>query len=154
MSKHGWNSLQHYLEIHDKTLRFYQKHMETPRVYKYEKLNEYFHTLTCLKIFVHTYKGTRVRIDIKKDMTVDPSNPKRPRARTFRYSYNANIPGGSDLIRYCSPHEDWEQEGSAPHHKHHHKHDFTKGPKEKITLLGDDEWPHVGEFFEEVLNSF
>jgi hypothetical protein len=153
MAKHDWNSLQHYLEIHDKTIRFYQQWMETPRFYTHEILNEYFHALNCIKIFVHTYKGTRVRVDIKKDVEIDPSTPKRLRARTFKYSYSANIPGGLPLIRYCSPHDDFEEEGSAPHHAYHHRHDFTKNPKGEVIVLGNDEWPHVGEFFEEVLST-
>ena len=154
MPKHGWNTLRNYLEIHDKTLRFYHRYMEEPRGYVYEQLNERYHTLSCLRIFLHTHKGTRVRIDISKDIEVDPSIPSRPRARTFAYSYNVNIPNGRELMRYCSPHDDAHEEGSAPHHSYHHRHDFSKNPRGEITLLGKDEWPHVGEFFEEVLSRF
>lgn len=128
--------------------------MEEPRIYRYDENNDFFHQLTCLGIFLHTYRGTRVRIDIAKDIEVNPSNPKRPRARTFSYSYEANYPKGAEIWRYCSPHDKGEAEGKAPHHKFHHKHDFTKDPKGEVILLGDDEWPHVGEFFEEILRSF
>ncbi len=154
MSKHDWNSLQHYLDIHEKTIRAYHRYMEVPRNYQYQTVTPYYHILSCHKIFIHTYKNTRLRVDITKDIEIDPSNPKRPRARTFKYSYNANIPGGGELIRYCSPHEDWEEEGSAPHHRRHHKHDFRKNPKGEITLIGDNDWPHVGEFIEEILLMF
>jgi hypothetical protein len=154
MAKHGWNSLQHYLEIHEKTLRMYHRYMETPRLYAYNEDTPYHHTLICTHIFLQTYKGTRIRVDIEKDIEVDRSNPKRTRARTFGYTYSANLPGKGELIRYCGPHGDWEEEGSAPHHKRHHKHDFRKNPKGEVSLLGEDDWPHVGEFLEEVLSSF
>ncbi len=154
MPKHDWNSLQHYLDIHEKTLRQYHRYMETPRNYRYEQVTPSWHVLSCPMIIFHTYKGTRVRADIHKDIEVDLSNPKRLRARTFRYSYNANIPGKAVLIRYCSPHDDWEEEGSASHHAHHHRHDFATNPKGEVKILGPDNWPHVGEFFEEILNTF
>lgn len=154
MPKHGWNSLQNYLNVHEKTLRQYEKYMEQPRTYRHEKLTEFHHTLICEGIIFRTYRDTRVRVDVEKDIEIDPRVPQRARARTYSYKYSANQPGGKKLIRYCSPHEDWEEEGSAAHHKHHHRHDFTKNPKGEITLLGNDGWPHVGEFLEEVLSSF
>ena len=154
MAKHGWNSLTDYMSIHEKTLRFYHRFMETPKVYTPIQFNECEMRLICEGIIVHTYHGTRVRIDIKKNLEIDPSNPRRPRTRTFRYKYSANIAGGPKLVRYCSPHEDWEEEGAAPHHRYHHRHDFTKNPNGEVSLLGPDEWPHVGEFFEEVLSRF
>lgn len=154
MPKHDWNSLQGYLEVHEKILRQYQRYMEVHRSYKYEVITAFWHSLECSQIIFQTYQGTRVRVDIHKDIEVDPSNPRRTQARTFKYSYNANLPGGNEVIRYCSPHDDYEEEGSAPHHARHHRHDFTKNPKGEVTLLGKDDWPHVGEFFEEVLKSF
>jgi hypothetical protein len=154
MAKHGWNSLQNYLNVHEKTLRRYEKYMERVKTYHHEKLTDFHHTLTCDGIIFRTYRDTRVRVDIEKDIEVDPRVPQRPQARTYSYKYSANQPGGKKLIRYCSPHDDWEEEGSAPHHKHHHKHDFTGNPKGDITLLGNDDWPHVGEFIEEVLSLF
>ena len=154
MAKHGWNSLTDYISIHDKTIRFYQKYMETPRVYSYQIDTEFDHKLFCLGIILCTYRGTRVRVDIEKGIEVDPSNPKRPRAQTFDYTYSTNIAGGQRLFRYCAPHDDRDEGGAPPHHAFHHKHDFTKKTKGEVIVLGDDEWPHVGEFFEEVLGRF
>ena len=153
MAKHGWNSLKDYLSIHDKTIRFYQKFMETPKLYSHRISTEFEQSLDCIGIIFHSYRDTRVRVDVRKVIEVDASNSRRPRARTFDYTYSANIAGGPKLFRYCSPHDDYEGEGAAPHHSQHHKHDFTKG-SEEILLLGDDEWPHVGEFFEEVLSRY
>ena len=98
MAKHGWNSLSDYLAIHEKTIRFYQKYMESPKLYTLKFLTEFELELECSGIIVHTYRGTRVRIDIKKRVETDPSNQKRPRARTYGYKYSANIPIGIKLI--------------------------------------------------------
>src|SRR5690606_13426128 len=105
-------------------------------------------------LFLRTHRGTVVRVDIEKEVEIDLTIDTRPRARTHGYSYSAIIPRSGTLIRYCSPHDDSHIEGSAPHHKFHHKHDFTKGPAGAITLLGDDEWPHVGQLLDEVLGRF
>lgn len=154
MPKHGWNVLQNYLAVHDKTLRFYEKYMEEVRTYTYQEITDRYHLLLCQGIFFHTYNGTLVRVDIEKDIEVDPEPIGRPRARTSSYTYSANLPRIGPLIRYCSPHQDWEEEGSAPHHAFHHRHDYTKNPKGDVRILPDDSWPHVGEFLEEVLKSF
>jgi hypothetical protein len=70
----------------------------------------------------------------------------KKRAKTFNYSYNAWDPKtNKNLIRYCSPHLD--------HNKFHHKHDYTVDPDE-TNKIGNDEWPHVSEFLEEVLTNF
>lgn len=150
--KHGWNSLVHYLEIHETILRTYEKYMESPRIYNKNWLNELHLFLSCTRIIVTTYRGSRIRIDIEKDVEVDDSIPGRLRAKTFGYKYSANRPGEPSLIRYCSPHWDANPEKAPDHHRYHHKHDFTRG-KEIITKTGND-WPHVGEFFEEVLKNF
>ena len=154
MAKHDWNSFTDYLSIHEKTIRFYHKFMEIPKVYIHKNITDYEYQLDCIGIFLYTYRGTRLRVDIRKVIEVDPSNPRRPKARTFKYTYSANIAGGQRLFRYCSPHRDDEEEGKAPHHSYHHKHDYTKNPKGEVILIGSDEWPHVGEFFEEVLSRF
>jgi hypothetical protein len=154
--KHDWNSLENYLTIHEKILRFYNKWMDPPRTYRVEKLTQEGSDLilSCHSAFLTTEKGTRIRVDIEKIVEVDDTLPNRKKARTYSYSYSANIPGGDKLIRYCSPHEDGEEEGSAPHHKHHHKHDFTKKPEIKIIVLEADSWPHVGDFLKEVRETF
>ncbi len=154
MPKHDWNSLQNYLSVHEKTLRRYENAMETVRTYMLDKLTDQYWTLTCKPLFLLTYKGNRIRVDIEKDIEIDPTVPNRPRARTFSYSYSAIRPGSANLIRYCSPHDDGHLKGSAPHHEFHHRHDFTKDPKGQITILGSDDWPHVSEFLDEVLRTF
>jgi len=151
--KHGWNSLQNYLEVHYKVLRFYSSNLVVPQDYIYNQHTPYFHSLQAIGLQFRTYKRSLVRIDIRKFIEVSPDHTSgQPWARTFSYSFNANIPRIGNLIRYDSPHDDTD---STPidHHRFHHKHDFTKTPPEVIRIP-DDKWPHVGEFFHEVLSSF
>ncbi len=143
--KHGWNSWEHYLSIHEKTLRFYNPYMTVVKTYTIFKHTTRYYEIQCQQIPMRTYKGTDVRIDIKKDILVDEVNG-RLQARTVAYSYNANLPNpnGQNLIRYCSPHED--------HNQFHHKHIFMPTPQ--VLKIEDDEYPHVGEFLNEVLETF
>lgn len=145
--KHDWNSLENYLSIHDKILRIYAKFMLQPKHYALITRTDFFYILECKDIRLRTYKGNTVRVDIYKEIEVDPSNKSKQRARTSGYSYGANRPhpNGAPLIRYCSPHFD--------HNKYHHKHDYTKTPP-TIVEVSQDEWPHVGEFFNEVLQNY
>ena len=153
--KHDWNSLEDYLSVHDRILRFYVKHMETPRVaYKVVQVTPRFYTLECAGIIFHTYQSNRIRVDIYKEVLVDDTQPRRKRARTIGYNYNANTPQGANLIRYESPDPPAEIGPKSPyHHRFHHKHDDTVNPP-LITRIGDDEYPHIGEFFDEVLARF
>ena len=151
--KHDWNSLQNYLEVHYKVLRIYSSHLSIKKDYVYTKVTENFHTLEAIGLIFRSYKGTQIRFDIRKDVEVDTKHTSgKPWARTYGYSYNANIPGGKNLIRYDSPHDDAD---STPidHHKFHHKHDYTKDPPE-IVRIPEDQWPHVNEFLLEVLSRF
>lgn len=144
--KHGWNSWDGYFATHEKVLRFFSKYMVVPQVYSVLRPTDRFYQLICENILVTTYKGTRVRIDLSKDVLIEDQHG-RLRARTYGYSYNANLPNpdGRNLIRYDSPHDD--------HNRFHHKHEFTTHPPQVIRI-GDDDYPHVGEFFNEVLERF
>jgi hypothetical protein len=126
--------------------------MNPPKVYEHRWFTPQWLQLTCLPIFLTTYKTTLVRVDIRIDVEVDDS-VARPQARTFDYTFSANLPGKSTLIRYCSPHPDPETLTAPGHHAHHHRHDFTSG-KEVIKLLDAESRPYVGEFLDEVLAHF
>jgi hypothetical protein len=120
--------------------------MASLKLYTVSRLTDRFYQLQCENILMTTYQGTQVRIDIRKDVLIDDQHG-RLRAKTFAYSYNANLPNpdGRNLIRYDSPHDD--------HSQFHHKHEFTNSPPQVIRI-GDDEYPHVGEFIKEVLERF
>lgn len=144
--KHDWNWWENYLSIHEKTLRFYNPYMTTIKTYRLLKYTERYYELGCDQIPMRTYTGTSIRVDLRKDILID-EHRGRLRAKTYGYTYSANLPNpdGRNLIRYCSPHED--------HNQFHHKHDFTVDPP-IITKVGEDEYPHVSEFLNEVLESF
>lgn len=149
--KHDWNTLENYLTVHDRVLRQYSRYMIAVKAYTQKKLTDYFLVLRVENIVFQTFQENLVRVDIRKNVEIDPSNEKRPRARTYDYTYSASVPGGEKLFRYCSPHEDVKP--NAPdHHKFHHKHVF-KGGKEVILKIGEDRWPHVNEFIQEVLET-
>lgn len=148
--KHGWNTREHYFSIHEKILRQYESRMVSPRKYSIRPETDQWVRLVAEGILFNTSKGNVVRVDIRKDVEIDDSLPHRPMARTFDYTYSANYPKGSALIRYCSPHYDIDNPNAPDHHKFHHKHDFRAGI-ERITRIDDDGWPHVGEFLNEVL---
>lgn len=66
---------------------------------------------------------------------------------TYGYSYHAWLTKTNEnLVRYCSPHE--------THNKFHHKHIYKNGEELKIEKVGDDDWPHVNEFLDEVLGGY
>jgi hypothetical protein len=148
--KHDWASLQTYLNVHERVLNTYAKFMDTPRAYQQTFVTANYLLLECMGIMFTTYKGTKVRVDITKDVEIDDSNPKRHRAVTVGYSYNANEPRVGNRFRYDSP-DSPAQLGpeSPPHHYFHHKHVWNNG-KEQILPIGDDDWPHIDEFFREV----
>lgn len=152
--KHDSASLQRYLNAHERVLNTYSRYMDHPKVYRQNFLTPNYLLLECVGIIFTTYNGNKVRADITKDVEIDDSIPGRPRAMTFGYSYNANRPGIGNLIRYDSP--DLPAQlgpGSPTHHYFHHKHVWVSG-KEQIIRVGDDDWPHVDEFFHEILSTF
>jgi len=144
--KHGWNSWDGYLAVHEKVLRFFAKFMENPKPYQILEVTDQFRILKCENIIINTYNGTRLRVDIRKQVLLEQQHG-RLMAKTFRYAYGVFRPNpdGSQLIRYNSPHDD--------HNQFHHRHDHTVNPA-VITRIGEDEYPHVGEFLNEVLTTF
>ena len=151
--RHGWRPLQRYIEVHERVLRIHSMHMDPPKVYREEWINPNYHYLSCEQINFTTFYGNKIRVDIRIDVDVDDSVPNRKKAKTFVYTFSAYQPGGNPLIRYCSPHDEDHLERTAPHHRDHHKHDFTSG-KEQITIIDAELRPHVGEFLNEVLTKF
>ena len=152
--KHDWASLQTYLNAHERVLNTFAKFMIQPRSYKLTQITANYLLLECTDIQFTTYAGNKVRVDITKDVEIDDSNPKRLKALTSGYSYNANKPGVGNLLRYDSPDSPAQLGPKSPaHHYHHHKHEWVDG-EEQITHIGDDDWPHVDEFIREVLSDF
>ncbi len=150
--KHDWASYQTYMDAHERVLKTYEKFMEFPKTYTKEVANESWVIFRCQELIFTTYNGSKVQVDLHKDVEIDASVPTRKKARIFAYSYHCGRLGGPNLIRYDSP--DIQIGPKTPkHHYYHHKHDFTSG-KEVITRVPNDSWPHVSDFFHEVLMTF
>ncbi len=144
-NKHGWNTWENYLRVHESVLRKYQANFISPAPkYSVIKFTEYYYQLTLKNLELKTRKGTVVCINIEKDVEVRPGGTKQV-ARTEGYSYQAWLKGGRNLVRYDSPH--------VNHNKFHHKHDYLYLPKDVLPVK-NDEWPHVSEFFDEIINNF
>lgn len=143
--KHGWNTWENYFRIHEKVLKTYQAHFPNhiPK-YAVQIITEHYYVMRIEKLELITTKGTSIQINIEKEVEVQPGG-RKPVARTEGYSYQAWIKGGNNLVRYCSPHKN--------HNQFHHKHDFTKNPA-AIIQMEIDTWPHVSEFFDELINNF
>ena len=130
--------------------------MVAPRGYTKTRYTPIYMELECVGALFRTWnKGTEIRVDIRKQVEIRQLPSGREEARTYAYSYNANLPRGTNVLRYCSPHDADVFDASVPnHHKYHHRHDWSSGSLQ-IDLIQDlDQIPHVGEFLNEVLQSF
>ena len=143
--KHDWNTWENYLRVHESVLKTYQANFLTqfPK-YSIDEITDQYYQLKIDKLELITSKGTVILVNIEKDVEVQPGAKKKI-ARTVGYSYQAWIKGGNNLIRYCSPHE--------THNKFHHKHDYVNQPN-KLIPIAHDQWPHVNEFFDELIHNF
>ncbi len=144
--KHGWNTWENYLRVHERVLKDYSSNIITSNpLYKIERVTENYYTLELSKIEVMTVKGNPVFIKIEKDIVIKEGVRKKL-AKLYSYSYHAWSKSSlKNLVRYCSPHTE--------HNKFHHRHDYSVSPM-KTTRVNDDEYPHVSEFLQEVIDSF
>ena len=145
--KHDWNTLEDYLNVHDSVFKKYIKYFQSPRTYKYAKLTEHYHVLE-LEAVLNTNKGSLVKVDIEKGITVKKIPGNRPVVKLNNYKYHAYFhKTGINIIRYDSPH--------GGHNQFHHKHTYGfLGNEIKIDPVRNDDWPHVHEFLDEVIQNF
>ncbi len=145
-TKHGWNTFDNYLRVHEKVLRTYSGHIFTqdPQ-YTISQITENYYEMKISRLDIQTEKGTRLLVKIEKDILIK-QGARRKQAKTSGYSYHA-VDKSTDrnLIRYCSPHFD--------HNNFHHKHDYRKNPPLLIKIREEDV-PHVSEFFDELIDNF
>lgn len=141
--KHGSNTLENYIRVHEKVLRDYSQYIITQNpMYSEEFITANWLALELDRLEVESIKGNRIFIKISKDVEVSPG-VRKPLAKLSEYSYHAWYKSsGNNILRYCSPHPD--------HNKFHHRHDYTVIPL-RTTQVGKDEWPHVSEFLEELI---
>lgn len=149
--KHGWNTWDNYFNVHEKVLKKYSKHFIDPFIkYKDEQVTENYYTLDIKKTELKTQNGNIVFVKIEKDIEIQKGIRKKI-ARTNSYTYHcwrklSNKTADESLIRYCSPHE--------THNKFHHKHEDLAVPPQPCLIKTGENWPHVSEFLDEVINRF
>jgi len=153
--KHDWNSRESYFDIHYRVLRFFEPFMNPPVQYKHQIVTSNFEVLTARFVFT-TSRGSVIKVSIKKDITIQHPKAGRTRAKTHAYRYHANLPDGRPLLRYCSPDDPNVIIDPKDHHTFHHKHVFDRLGNNIAVLdvTGTKDWPHVGDFLNELLTDF
>ena len=144
--KHGPNTWENYLKVHERVLRDFSGNITTsdPQ-YKVKYITDNYYILELNRLEVLTLKGTKIFIKIEKDIYIKEGVRKKV-AKLYAYSYHSWFKEtNKNILRYCSPHED--------HNKFHHRHDYTHDPMRTIKI-NEDEWPHVSEFLEEIIKNF
>lgn len=128
--------------------------MSQPVQYRHEVVTDNYEVLSA-KIIFTTSKGTTLHVHIKKDITIREYHG-RAQAKTYSYRYHANLPDGRAVLRYCSPDNPNTVVDPKNHHTYHHRHVFNHlGDEVQVqNVTGTNDWPHVGEFLSELLNSF
>ncbi|MBL7666056.1 MAG: hypothetical protein JNM93_13050 [Bacteriovoracaceae bacterium] len=146
--KHGANHLSNYLDIHRKVLAVYQEGQETPRFYEEKFITQEYLQLTVDNVKIQTKRGNWIKIKIHKDIEVERIG-KKPVAKVHGYTYHARYADekmGGNILRYCSEHQ---------HRPYHHKHIYKKDGKDFETIeIANDEFPHVNEFFDELIENY
>ncbi len=145
--KHGRNHLSNYLDIHRQILANYQEGQEAPKIYTEKLITENYLELEVEDFKILTKKGNWIKVKIHKDVEIDRSG-KIPTAKTFTYSYHARYADskiGGNIIRYCSEHG---------HRPYHHKHIYKQDGSFDVLKIQEDEFPHVNEFLDELIENF
>ena len=139
--KHDWNNLGNYIAVHESVLKKYAACFANHPRYTVTRVTELMIELTVTIRFLH--RG--LKLDIRKTAETKSYGRGLEVARTYSYRYAAYDKLGC-VFRYCSPHES--------HNIFHHKHVYDPLTRRELTpprRIGDDEYPHVHEIFEELL---
>jgi hypothetical protein len=83
-----------------------------------------------------------IRLDVSKLLEVVDGEGGMARVQTVEYSYNANLPGVGNILRYDSPHPD--------HNCFHHVHRFDVFDGDREGRAEACEWPHLGDVIGEL----
>lgn len=79
-------------------------------------------------------------IDVRKALQIVDGDGHNATVQTFAYTYCAVLAGVGNVFRYCSPHED--------HNQDHHVHEFDVLAGDRagnVRPVGEDGWPLLGE---------
>lgn len=145
--RHGPNRLQSYLQIHETVIgRFtYAGLIEDDGLDLFPGAEGRFYFDGELLL-----RERRLKLRVAKVLeVVDAADPEDPLVQTISYSCNVSVVGFSNVLRYCSPHDD----DVAEHHLQHHLHQYDPfGPtpdRYSVTLITDGDWPSLGDVIQE-----
>ena len=85
--RHGWNDLQHYLDIHESTLARYESHFLLENHLEYLLTDE-----ATLLIRGRLNFAGNLFIEVSKTLEINDRN----QVRTIRYKYHAGLPGSKN----------------------------------------------------------
>ena len=144
--KHGWNSLENYLELHLKHLAEHpfvedpvKSYIEITRIPLKEG------EILCLEGEIFCKYGVVLEVEKYADVV---KRRGRQRVKTFLYRYNAYIPGKWNVLRYDNLHEYEDQ---------YHRHVFDLETGEQIgdtQMLSRQEFPVMHEILDELEEMF
>ncbi|MGI8642707.1 MAG: toxin-antitoxin system TumE family protein [Thermomicrobiales bacterium] len=140
--RHGWTSLQNYLNVHHRYLDDLREHFILD-----DDLQYLFPREGLFKIAGRIHCRNGLFIDVNKHLRVN----RWDQVRTARYRYHAGIEGRQDrpIFRYDNAHA-YSREGHADEH---HKHRFDPTTWQEIKppeWIGRARWPHLSEVVEEL----
>lgn len=118
--RHGWNSWDHYQEIHDRRLA------EHPFVDPSRPNTLEWHCYTenqrgCLFLGGEVYCRNRIVLEVRKWFEIRLVGREQPQIRAFKYVYAAKIPGRHLILKYDNGHDE------TPEEYHHHVYDIDTG---------------------------
>ncbi|MBI4317865.1 MAG: hypothetical protein HY675_05195 [Chloroflexi bacterium] len=138
--RHGWNSFENYIEIHERRLA------EHPFVDKSRP-----HTITfsvsepdgIVVVTGRVYCHHGVVVDVEKYLDLEYRQGGRRFVRAYSYAYNAYFKGKHNILRYDNNH-DFEQ-------YHCHRLDLASGRQIGDPIpLTRQQFPHLSEVLDEL----
>jgi hypothetical protein len=141
--RHGWNSLDHYLTIHESILAGFSDFF-IHRLDLDTKLIDYRTVTIRGRIFCEG----GIYLDVNKILALN----ERSQVRTIYYSYQAciNLESSMRIFRYDNAHR-YVREG---HPDAHHKHLFDQRTGRELPAspewIGYDRWPTIGDVLSEL----
>src|SRR5690349_11267636 len=138
---HQWNNWENYRTIHEGYMEFHPFVIEDHLEWKIVG-DPYLPDAIWLVGYIICKQG--VHIDVRKLLETRLVGHGQLQVRGLRYSYNAYIPGQSNILRYDNGHAD-------PDEFHRHEFDLSTS-REKLprTILARQEMPTLAQFLEEV----
>ena len=140
--RHGWNSLEGYLSIHDNRLNnhsFLDPSKPHTIGITYHQIND---EESVMAIQGHVFCLGNVVLEVEKYLQMMERENGQLFVRGFSYRYHAFVPGEHSLVRYDNSH------GEDVYHRH--AFEPVTGQETEITDLTRNEFPTFSEILDEL----